>query len=151
MPLVVSLSNHSFILDYFILVFWASCGVFQLAAAYNGIRGLLLLQDRRLSVLLGLALIVGAFAWFFLSTPRNVPDSGPGMNGNEQFGYFFACSGAGLAFTLLVSSLCNRALGRGRVSLPAGMDALRESNYLRALYRRLRPLVLPWRQPWKRC
>ena len=144
MPLVVSLSNHSFILDYFILVFWASCGVFQLAAAYNGIRGLLLLQDRRLSVLLGLALIVGAFAWFFLSTPRNVPDSGLGMNGNEQFGYFFAGSGAGLAFTLLVSSLCNRELGRGRLSLPPGMDALRESNYLRALYRKLRPFFRPW-------
>ncbi|MEK7814823.1 MAG: hypothetical protein AAB291_02780 [Chloroflexota bacterium] len=138
------MSNHSFILDYFILVFWASCGVFQLAAAYNGIRGLLLLQDRRLSVLLGLALIVGAFAWFFLSTPRNMPDSGPGMNGNEQFGYFFAGSGAGLAFTLLVSSLCNRELGRGRLSLPPGMDALRESNYLRALYRKLRPFSRPW-------
>lgn len=133
----------SFILDYFILVLWASCGVFQLAAAYNGIRGLLFFQDRRLSALLGLALIVGAFAWFFLSTPRNVPDSGPGMNGNEQFGYFSAGSGAGLAFTLLISSLRNRKLGRARLSLPSGMDALRDSNYLRALYRTLRPFFRP--------
>lgn len=140
----------SFILDYIILVFWASCGVFQLAAAYNDIRGLLLFQDRRLSALLGLALILGAFAWFFLSSPRNVPDTGSGMNGNEQFGYFFAGSGAGLAFTLLVSSLRNRELGRGSPSLLSGMDALRESNYLRALYRTVRPFFRPWGQPWKR-
>jgi len=140
----------SFILDYCILVFWACCGVLQMAAAHNGIHGLLFLKDRRLSVLLGLALVVGAFAWFFLSGPRNVPDSGPGLNGNEQFGYFFAGFGAALAFTLLVSSLLNRRLGGGRVSLPSGMDALRESNYLRAVCRTLRAFFNPWVQPWKR-
>lgn len=140
----------SFILDYFILVFWASCSVFQLAAAFNGIHGLLFFQDRRLSALLGLASVAGAFAWFFLSSPRNVPDAGPGLNGNEQFGYFFAGSGAGLAFTLLVSSWRNRELGRGVLSLPSGIDALRESNYLRALHRTLRLFFRPWGRPWKR-
>jgi len=140
----------SFILDYLILVFWGSCGVFQLAAAYNTIRGLLFFQDRRLSALLGLGLIVAAFAWFFLSGPRNVPDTGPGINGNEQFGYFFAGSGAGLAFTLLASSLRNRELGRGRLSVPSGMDALRETNYLRALYGTLRVFFRPLGRPWKR-
>lgn len=131
----------SFILDYFTLVFFASCGVFQMAAAYNGLRGLLFLQDRRLSFFLGLVLLAAAFAWFFLSGSRNLPDTHQGLNGYGQFGYFFAGFGAGLTFTLLVSSLSNRTLGEGHFRLPPGVDALRESNYIRALYRTLHPLL----------
>ena len=78
-----------------------------------------------------------------------MPDTNQGMNGNEQFGYFFAGSGAGLTFTLLVSSLLNRALGQRSLALLPGMDALRESNYIRALSRtrqlRWRPLVQQWK------
>ncbi len=125
----------SFILDYFILVFLASTGVFQMATSSGGFCGLLFLKHRSQSLCLGLVLLAGAFAWFFLSEPRNVPDSALGMNGNEQFGYFFAGSGAGLTFTLIVSSLRNWSLGAGKPASPPGLDALRESSYLRALYR----------------
>ena len=93
--------------------------------------------------------MVAAFAWFFLSEPRNMPDTNQGMNGNEQFGYFFAGSGAWLTFTLLVSSLLNRALGHRSLALLPGMDALRESNYIHAISRTLqlrwRPLVRQWK------
>ena len=132
----------SFIFDYIALVFIASCGVFQIAAARNGLRGLMVIQRRRWCLLLGIALLAGAFSWFFLSEPRNVPDTSQGLTGNEQFGYFFAASGAGLVFTLLVSSLVNRGLGRDDWDLPAGIDALGRSNYFRPLYRTTRPLLL---------
>ena len=134
--------SDSFIFDYIALVFVASCGVFQLAAARNGLRGLMVIQRRRWCMLLGMALLAGAFSWFFLSEPRNIPDTGQGLTGNEQFGYFFAASGAGLAFTLLVSSLINRGLGRNDSDLPPGIDALGRSNYFRALYRTTLPLLL---------
>jgi hypothetical protein len=134
----------SFILDYSILVFFASCGVFQMAAAANRLWGLMFLPGRRMSFLVGLALLVASFTWFFLSGPRNVPDTAHGMNGNEQFGYFFAGAGTSLAFTLLLSSLCNRSLGTGNQQLPPGMDALRESNYLHALYRTLLLSINRW-------
>ena len=131
----------SFVLDYFLLVMFASCGLFQMAAAYNDLPGLLFCRSRRWAFLLGLALWVGAFTWFFLSEPRNAPDTGPGLTGNEQFGYFFAGSGTGLTATLLLSSLRNWSLGRGASSPPPGLDVLRESNYLRAFYRTVRPLL----------
>ena len=134
--------SDSFILDYIALVFTASCGVFQIAAARNGLHGLMVIQRRRWCMLLGMALLSGAFSWFFLSEPRNVPDTGQGLTGNEQFGYFFAASGAGLVFTLLVSSLINRRMGRNDSDLPPGIDALGRSNYFRALYRTTRPLLL---------
>ncbi len=138
------MATGSFPLDYFALVFSAACGVFQLAAACNKFPALLLLPGRRPSFLLGLALMVAAFAWFFLSAPRNVPDITQGLNGNEQAGYFFAGSGAALAFTLLASSLRNLSLGAGPGDPAPGMDALRGYNYLRALHRTLRSSVRRW-------
>ncbi len=125
----------SFILDYCILVFLASGGVFQMAAALGSYRGLLYFWQRPVSFLFGVVVLTGAVVWFFLSESRNVPDSTHGMDGNEQFGYFFAGSGAGLAFTLIVSSLRNWSLGARLSHLPPGLDALRETSYLRALYR----------------
>ena len=128
----------SFILDYCLLVFLGSCGVFQVAAAHGGFQGLVFFRQRSGSFLLGAVLLIGAFAWFFLSESRNVPDTAHGMNGNEQFGYFFA--GAGLAFTLLASSLRNWALGAAQPPPPPGLEAMRQSNYIRALSRSLRKL-----------
>ncbi|MDP6549553.1 MAG: hypothetical protein QF659_05730 [Dehalococcoidia bacterium] len=125
----------SFILDYCILVFLVSGGVFQTAAALGSYWGLLYFQQRPVSFLFGVVVLTGAVAWFFLSESRNVPDSTHGLNGNEQFGYFFAGAGAGLAFTLIVSSLRNWSLGAKQPHLPPGLDALRETSYLRALHR----------------
>ena len=138
----------SFVLDYSILVFFASSGVFQMAAACNGLNGLQFFPDRRHSFLLGLILLVAGFAWFFLSEPRNVPDTSMGLTGNQQFAFFFIGSGTGLTFTLVLSSLRNRGLGKARQVLPEGIDALRESNYFRALFRTLAPW---WPFPSARC
>ena len=125
----------SFILDYYLLVFVASCGVFQIAAALEGLRGMLIFKYRPGSFLVGLALVAASFTWFFLSEPRNVPDSAHGMNGNEQFAYLFAGLGSGLAFTLVVASLRNWTLGSRATVTSLGLDVLRESSYASALRR----------------
>ena len=125
----------SYILDYYGLVILASVGVFQAIAAVQGFRGLLFFKYRPSSFLFGLAMIVGSFTWFFISEPRNVSDSAHGLNGNEQFAYFFAGSGPGLAVTLALSSLRNWGMRAGDSALPAGLDALRDISYVRALQR----------------
>ena len=131
----------SFILDYYLLVFLASCGVFQIVGACKAFMGMLYIKNRPGSFLLGLALLIGAFTWFYLSEPRDVSDNALGLNGNEQFAYFFAGSGTALAFTLLVSSLINWKLGAEWSKREPGLDALKQSGYLRVLYR-------TWRYPW---
>lgn len=123
----------SFILDYYLLVFLASCGLFQMVAARRGLVGMSFFRRRPLSFLAGLVLLTGALAWFFLSESRNVSDSGPGLNGNEQFAYFFAGSGTGLAFTLVGASLRHWALGAAGPAPPPGLDALREATYFHAM------------------
>ena len=101
---------------------------------------MLFLKYRPASFLLGLALLTGSFTWFFLSEPRNVPDSAHGLNGNEQFAYFFAGTGTALASTLLLTSLIYLKLGVGRSNFPPGLDALKQSVYLHPLYRSWRCL-----------
>ena len=123
----------SFIADYLLLTFLSSCGVFQMAVAWNGLNGLLLLPRRAPSFALGVAACVAAGCWFFLSEPRNVPDTALGLNGNQQFGYFFAGSGLGLAFTLIVSTLRTRRFAVSRTPIPKGLDALKDDNYFHAL------------------
>lgn len=141
----------SFIADYYLLVFLASCGLFQMSAAHKGFRGMLFFRHRPSSFLLGLASLVVALAWFFLSEPRNVSDSGHGLNGNEQFAYFFAGSGTGLAFTLIVATLSRWAFRAWRSDLSSGqdavgLDALKEATYFHAMKRtwgRPRPRLGP--------
>ena len=123
----------SFVLDYTLLTFLLSCGVFQTAAAFGGFSGLQFFHGRAVSVVFGSAVFTAAFVWFFLSQSRNVPDTGLGLTGNEQFGYFFAGSGLGLAFTLALASLLRRNLGRGLGRLPRGLDALKLATYDRCL------------------
>ena len=130
----------SFILDYYLLVLLSASGLFQIAAAYAGLRGLLIFHGRWQAWLLGAALMAGAFVWFFLSQSRNVPDTALGMNGNEQFAYFFAGSGTALALNLVLSSLRNWSLGAGATDIPVGLDGLRDANYARALWRTSRSL-----------
>ncbi len=130
----------SFILDYYLLVLFSASGLFQIAAARTGLRGLLIFHRRWAALVLGAVLMTGAFAWFFLSQSRNVPDTALGMNGNEQFAYFFAGSGTALAITLVLSSLRNWPLGAGAKDIPPGLDGLRNANYARALWSTWRSL-----------
>ena len=125
----------SFILDYYLLVVIASCGLFQVIGALHGFQGMMFFNNRSAAMAIGLAALTAAFTWFFLSEPRNVPDTASGLNGNEQFAYFFAGSGTGLAFTLVLASLRQWRFGAEHPGLPAGLDALRESTYFFAVYR----------------
>ena len=123
-----------FTLDYLVYVFVASLGVLQMVAAYSALRGILFIRSRRLAFLSGLVTTVLAFLWFFISEPRNVPDTDGGLNGNQMSGLFAVGAGMALALTLLLSSIRNRTMGRDSRRTNNGLDALRETNYLNALY-----------------
>ncbi len=121
--------------DYFLLVFVASLGVLQLTAAYSRLYGLLLF-NRALSSLLGLAAVVLAFTWFFASEPRNIPDTSSGLDGNQQALLFSAGVLAALVTTLVVSSLRHWSMAGGDED-DRGLDALRRASYLRVLMKGL--------------
>lgn len=121
----------SFGLDYFFLCLAASFGVLQFAAAYSRIYGLLVF-NRAFSAFLGLAVMTLAFTWFFATEPRNIPDTGEGLDGNQQAILFSTAVATSLVITLFVSSLRHWSMIH-EGSIQNGIDALRSTTYFKAL------------------
>ena len=122
-----------FTLDYLVFVFIAALGVLQVVAAYSALRGILLIRPRAMAFIIGTAVTALAFLWFFLSEPRNVSDAEGGLDGNQMAGLFAVGAGSALVLTLLLSSISNRSLAKSDHQCDEGLDALRETTYLKAL------------------
>ena len=130
-----------FALDYLGMVFLSSLGVLLIVTAYGRLNGLLLV-GRRLSILVGTVLTIVAFVWFFAPTPRNLPDTAGGLDGNVQLLLFAIGAGAALVLLFTLSSLRNWSMDarpKGH-----GVEALRESSYLRLLFRRVKERWNHW-------
>ena len=135
-----------FVLDYCLFVFLAAMGVVQMAAARNFLTAVLFIRHRPLAFLSGAALTAGVFVWFFVSEPRNIPDTAGGLDGNQTAGYFAISAGSAVILTLLLSSWINRDMPRDG-PIAAGLDALRRTTYTRALAHALKHLGRGRRPP----
>ncbi len=135
----------TFATDYFLLVFVASLGVLQIAASLAHLKGLLIFKPPLVSRALGLVLFVGAFVMFFSTGTRNINDYEGGLDAPTQGLFFFLGAFAGLGVTLVLSSLVNLRMNVGRPSPEAGLDALRETNYISAL----RLSLGYWSRAWR--
>ena len=135
--------------DYFLLVFVAGLGVIQIAASLNGLNGLLIFKSPLVARALGLALAVAAFILFFSTEERNLNDYEGGIDANIQALLFFLGVVASGWVTFIGSSLMNMRM-KGKDPLPGGgFDALRETNYVRALALSLGYWSKNWRQQMK--
>ena len=123
----------SFAADYVLFIFLASLGVVQLAALKNGLKGLYFIRIPLLNFVAALVLVVGSFVWFFVSEPRNLPDTGGGLDGNQQAMFSVAAAVGAVLFTLATTSLLNAGFGRGEDGRGTGLQALRRTNYFIAL------------------
>lgn len=129
-----------FYVDYFFLIFLSACGVLQIAVSHSGLKGLMFFVRPLYSISVGIVMVLAAFLWFFLSTPRNLPDTGRGLDGIAQTELFSAGAGAALVVTLILSSIINVSLCSGHKSSINGLEALKETTYFHALSNTLRGL-----------
>ncbi len=125
----------SFAADYVLFIFLASLGVVQLAALKNRLKGLYFIRIPLLNFVAALVLVAGSFLWFFVSEPRNLPDTGGGLDGNQQAMFSVAAAVGAVLFTLATTSLLNAGFGRGEELKGTGLQALRRTNYFIALRR----------------
>ena len=141
----------TFATDYYILVAVATTGTLQIAASLGGLDGLLFLKRPIPARLLGLALIVGAFVWFFAVEDRNINDYEGGLDAPTQALFFFLGASSAVVFTLLASSLLNLGMRAGESDPPEGLDALRRRNYADALARSIGHRLDKWRSRTRSC
>ena len=127
----------SFEADYVLFIFLPSLGVVQLAALKNRLKRLCFIRIPVLNLALALALLAGSFLWFFISEPRNLPDTGDGLDGNQQAMYSVAAAISAVLFTLAATSLINLRIGRGGDRREPGLQAMRRVTYFTALRRTL--------------
>ena len=137
--------------EYGLLVFMNGLGILQAAAAYNGLRGLLMAPYQAFNIplriwpsgyrlspsfswgyILAAVLITPAMIDFFYWNQRNAVGV---IEGPEQAGLFFLAMAAALLFTLLWGSLVNHWRLRGNVTHAAGLEALRENTWFQAVWR----------------
>ena len=140
----------TFATDYFILIFVATIGVIQISASTGRLNGLLLFKAPLIARTLGLALVVAAFVWFFSTETRNVGDTSGGIDANTQALFFFLGTLAGGGFTFLVSSMVNLRMNGREQSPESGLEALRETTYVRAVGNSLGYWCREWRTQMKR-
>jgi len=108
-------------INYFLLAFVTIVGVLQFVAARHRLIGLTWLGSVRKPIwgyLLAIALIMGAFTWFFLATWEEVFI--PGLAGSELVLLFGAAGVCALASTLLVSSILHGVQRREKSDPKAG-------------------------------
>lgn len=89
-------------LDYFILVFISSMGVYQIAAIHAKLDGLCFFKNQVIQFIFGILAVIGAFGWFFTSEDRNVHTS---VEGSQQLGLFLASIIASYLFTAILASI----------------------------------------------
>jgi len=89
-------------LDYFILVFISSLGVYQIAAIPARLDGLCFFRTPVIQYIFGILAIIGAFGWFFTSKDRNVHTV---VEGSQQLGLFLASIVASYLFTAIMASI----------------------------------------------
>ena len=135
----------TFAIDYYLFVFAASLGVIQIEASLGSLKGLLILKSPLIARASGLALTVAAFVWFFLSDTRNVNDYEGGLDANYQALNFIWGVLTGVAVTLVAATLVNARMNGGDRSTWEGLDALKHTNYGRALAHSVRY----WRREWR--
>jgi hypothetical protein len=89
-------------LDYFVLVFVASLGVYQIVSIYAKLDGICLFKQQWLQYIFGILALVGAFGWFFTSKERNIQHT---VEGAQQLGLFLGAIVASWVVTNILASI----------------------------------------------
>jgi len=128
-------------LDYFLLVFIASFGVYQIASIPAKLQGLWLFRSSKVQYVFGMMAIVGAFAWFFTDEERNIQHA---IEGSEQLGLFLAAIVSAYVVTAILCSIIQAGFGF-RVDTPIegkqheqGMERLKTTTLFGAIVSSLR-------------
>ena len=89
-------------LDYFVLVFLASIGVYQIVAVPAKLEGLWFFRNPKMQYFFGVLAIIGAFGWFYTDQERNIQHT---VEGSQQLYLFLGAILAAYFITAILASI----------------------------------------------
>ncbi len=125
--------------QYCIFVFIAAMGMLQMIAAWSQIKGMFFIRNRPVTLVLSIAAIVFAFWWFFFRDNQiDTVMRRTGLEGAQQFTVFCWTTFTALIATLVLSSLIQMLVYRGKGGCrqeerTEGAYQLRYMSYFKAL------------------
>jgi hypothetical protein len=120
--------------EYFLLVFSASLGFIQIAAAKSRLKGLLFSQKTVLNQVVAGILIAPAALIFFTWNHRNPVGI---IEGSQQAGLFSLATLSGVGITLILGSLLNHFRLKPSTPPSGCIEALRDRTFFQAVLGRL--------------
>lgn len=94
-------------LDYFLLVFIAAIGVYQIVAIPVGLKGLWFFRQPKIQYAFGVLAIIGAFGWFYTSAERNIQHT---IEGSQQLALFLGAIISAYFITAILASIIQAAV-----------------------------------------
>lgn len=120
-----------------LLVFLLVLGTFQVIASWADLKGISFFKHRIVGYIFGVALIIGAFAWFFIYV--KVGEGGPKGQHDDQALSTVLGGGLGLLVTGFLPSIfkCREYPKRTEsVNSPGGIEVFKQMTLLQAIYHR---------------
>ncbi|UCC59422.1 MAG: hypothetical protein JSW38_05055 [Dehalococcoidia bacterium] len=128
-------------LDYFILVFVSSIGVYQIVSIPVGLKGLWFFTNRNVQYFIGFMAIAGVFSWFYTSEHRNIQHT---VEGSQQLMLFLAAVISAYITTAIMASIIQALIGsKDGVTIAGkqqdlGMEKLKSTTLLGGILSSLR-------------
>ena len=123
-----------FAIEYFFFALVSNLGLLTLIAGRSQLEFMKVIKNPQKAVVIGFFIMVIAFVWYFGFERRNINDFEGGLDANMQALFFVIATVTAIALILIANSILRK--GKSGTNLGIGLDVLKESTYLQAIFNR---------------
>ena len=123
-----------FAIEYFFFALVSNLGLLTLIAGRSQLEFMKVIKNPQKSFGIGFFIMVIAFVWYFGFEKRNINDFEGGLDANMQALFFVISTVTAIVLILIANSILRK--GKPETNLSIGLDVLKESTYLQAIFNR---------------
>ena len=123
-----------FAIEYFFFALVSNLGLLTLIAGRSQLEFMKVIKNPQKAVVIGFFIMVIAFVWYFGFEKRNINDFEGGLDANMQALFFVISTVTAIVLILIANSILRK--GKPETNLSIGLDVLKESTYLQAIFNR---------------
>ena len=123
-----------FAIEYFFFALVSNLGLLTLIAGRSQLEFMKVIKNPQKSFVIGFFIMVIAFVWYFGFEKRNINDFEGGLDANMQALFFVISTVTAIVLILIANSILRK--GKSETNLSIGLDVLKESTYLQAIFNR---------------